>query len=134
LLDGTVTPLTLTWACDRYEVGLFFFGNQFDNRYGGQYLEVRQDAAISLSRRWVVHRWGSLGLFFGMGGSYRTRAGPADGNFFNGSRLNFAEQMGIRWMRNREPRGFELSIRHFSNAGLVPPNVGQNFIDLALVF
>ncbi len=134
LLDGAVVPLTVTWSCDRYELGLFYFGDQFEHRYGTQVLDVQQDYAVSLSRRWVVHRWGSLGLFFGVGGSYRTRAGPNEGNFFDGSHLNFAEQMGLRWMSSHEPRGIELSIRHFSNAGIVTPNVGQNFVDLALVF
>jgi Lipid A 3-O-deacylase (PagL) len=62
------------------------------------------------------------------------RAGLAEGNPFNGSHLNFAEQAGVRWRRSGHREGVEFSFGHFSNLGKVRANIGQNFIDLALVF
>lgn len=133
-LRSSVIPLTVTWACDRYEFGVFRFGNQYQKLDGVRQLVVAQDFATSLTRRWVRHHRGTTGIFFGLGGSYRTRAGPAEGNPFNGSHLNFAEQVGVRRVRIGQREGVEFSFRHFSNLGIVRPNIGQNFIDLALVF
>jgi hypothetical protein len=42
--------------------------------------------------------------------------------------------LGLRWLRSRRRQGIEVSFRHFSNLGIVRPNVGQNFVDVALVF
>jgi hypothetical protein len=133
-LRSSVIPLTVTWGCDRYEFGVFRFGNQYQKIDGVRQLIVAQDYATSLTRRWVLHRWGTTSVLFGLGGSYRTRAGLAEGNPFNGSHLNFAEQVGVRWTRSGHREGVELSFRHFSNLGIVRPNIGQNFVDLALVF
>jgi lipid A 3-O-deacylase PagL len=133
-LESSVIPLTVTWDCDRYEIGVFRFGDQYQRINGIRTLVVAQDFAASLSRRWVMHRWGSTGIFFGFGLSVRTRAGIAEDNPFNGSHLNFAEQLGLRWMRLGHRHGVEVSLRHFSNLGIVAPNVGQNFLDVAIVF
>jgi hypothetical protein len=134
LLDGRVVPLTMSWSCERYELGLFSFGRQNEN-IGGRVREVvREDFAASLSRRWFLHRWMNTGVFVGLGGSYRNRAGPSEGDTFNGSHLNFAEQLGVRWMGSGHRLGVEISVRHFSNLGIVRPNVGQNFVEAAVVF
>jgi hypothetical protein len=133
-LKSSVIPLTVTWDCDRYELGVFRFGNQYQTINGVRQVVVAQDFAASLSRRWVMHRWGSTGLFFGFGLSIRTRAGLSEENPFNGSHLNFAEQLGLRWMRLGHREGIEVSFRHFSNLGIVSPNIGQNFLDIAVVF
>jgi hypothetical protein len=74
-LKSSVIPLTLTWDCDRYELGFFRFGNQYQRVDGVRQVVVAQDFAMLLSRRWVMHRWGSTGIFFGLGLSTRTRAG-----------------------------------------------------------
>jgi hypothetical protein len=134
LLDGRVVPLTVSWGCERYELGLFSFGRQNQN-IGGRVREVaREDFAASLSRRWFLHRWMNTGVFVGLGGSYRTRAGSSEGDTLNGSHLNFAEQLGVRWMGSGHRLGVEISVRHFSNLGIVLPNIGQNFVEVAVVF
>ena len=134
LLDSSVVPVTVTWRCDRYELGLFSFGAQYQRIEGRRQEVARSDVAVSLTRRWSLHRWQDAGWFFGLGGSFRARAGPPEGNPFNGSHLNFTEQMGVRWWPAGHRLGLEISIRHFSNLGIVRPNVGQNFVDLAVVF
>ena len=118
----------------RYELGLFSFGRQYRKIDGRPQEVVREDVAASLSRRWFVHRWQDAGLFFGLGISFRTRAGLPEGNPFNGSHMNFAEQLGVRWMGPAHRLGLEVSLRHFSNLGIVRPNVGQNFLNVAVVF
>jgi hypothetical protein len=134
MLSGAVVPATLTWSCDRYELGVFWFHSQDQNVFGVPIVVARKDLATSLSRRWYLHRWDETGVFIGLGASYRTLAGPSEGNALNGSHLNFAGQLGVRWTGGDHRPGLELSIRHFSNAGIVRPNKGQNFVDLALVF
>ena len=133
-LDSIVIPVTMTWHCERWEIGAFYFGRQYQRVDGERHLDVRGDAAVSLTRRLVLHRWKSSNVFCGLGGSYRTKAGFSEGNPFNGSHLNIAEQLGVRWMRPDHQQGIELSLRHFSNLGIVKPNVGQNFFVAAVVF
>ena len=46
----------------------------------------------------------------------------------------FAEQLALRWDRGSKVPSVELSIRHWSNAGIRLPNRGQDFAVLSLVF
>jgi hypothetical protein len=132
--DSVVVPVTMTWRCERWELGAFYFGRQYQRFDGERHLVVRGDAAVSLTRRLILHRWKSQDAFFGLGGSYRTKAGFEEGDPFNGNYLNFTEQVGVRWMRTDHRQGIELSVRHFSNLGIVKPNIGQNFLVAAVVF
>jgi Lipid A 3-O-deacylase (PagL) len=52
----------------------------------------------------------------------------------NGSRLNFAEQLGWRFPRQENGGHMEFAIRHVSNAGLRKPNKGEDFLTMAYVF
>ncbi|MBV8876778.1 MAG: acyloxyacyl hydrolase, partial [Gammaproteobacteria bacterium] len=83
---------------------------------------------FSLSRRWRLVRLGALGLYLGLGASYKTETDKLDS-----TRWNFAEQLAFRWERAHGP-SLELSIRHWSNAGIKLPNRGQDFAVLTLVF
>jgi hypothetical protein len=132
--DGTsTTPLglaTWTWDDDRYELAAFRFVTA--QRRLGETL-ARPNWAFELSRRWrlnwsLIDRSG-LQLFVGGGAAYKTETDE-----LNGSRLNFAEQLGWRFPRQENGGQVEFAIRHISNAGLKKPNMGQDFLTLAYVF
>jgi hypothetical protein len=65
-----------------------------------------------------------------LGGSFRTPAELAKGNPFNGRHLIFFGVSGA----GGQQQAIEVSFRHFSNLGIVRPNVGQNFRDIAVAF
>ena len=132
--DGTsTTPLglaTWTWRDDRYELAAFRF-LEAQTRIGETL--ARPNWTFELSRRWrlnwsLIDRSG-LQLFVGGGAAYKTETDE-----LNGSRLNFAEQLGWRFPRQENGGRVEFAIRHISNAGLKKPNKGQDFLTVAYVF
>jgi hypothetical protein len=132
--DGTsTTPLALatwTWDDNHYELAAFRFVTA-QTRLGETL--ARPNWAFELSRRWrlnwsLIDRSG-LQLFVGGGAAYKTETDE-----LNGSRLNFAEQLGWRFPRQENGGQVEFAIRHISNAGLKKPNKGQDFLTLAYVF
>jgi hypothetical protein len=132
--DGTsTTPLglaTWTWDNNHYELAAFRFLTS--QRRIGETL-AQPNWAFELSRRWrlnwsLIDRSG-LQLFVGGGAAYKTETDE-----LNGSRLNFAEQLGWRFPRQENGGQVEFAIRHISNAGLKKPNKGQDFLTLAYVF
>jgi len=52
----------------------------------------------------------------------------------NGSHLNFTEQLGCRFTRSDVGPGFEIALRHMSNAGLKKPNKGEDYVTVLYVF
>jgi hypothetical protein len=131
---GNLYSFAFKWRCDRYELAALHFGEQTDSADGEREVLAPRDYAVSVSRRWHFQPRSSFQLLFGFGASYRTRAGPSDGNTLNGSHLNFAEQLGVHWMPHDQSPGFEISFRHFSNLGIVRPNPGQNFLMFSVVY
>jgi hypothetical protein len=132
--DGTsTTPLALatwTWDDDRYELAAIRF-LKAQTRIGETL--AGPNWAFELSRRWrlnwsLIDRSG-LQLFVGAGAAYKTETDE-----LNGSRLNFAEQLGWRFPRQENGGRVEFALRHISNAGLKKPNKGQDFLTLAYVF
>jgi hypothetical protein len=132
--DGTSTSTlglaTWTWDDDRYELAVFRFSTS--QRRLGETL-AGPNSVVEISRRWrlnwsLIDRSG-LQLFFGGGAAYKTETDE-----LNGSRLNFAEQLGWRFPRQENGGQVEFAIRHISNAGIKKPNKGQDFLTLAYVF
>ena len=132
--DGTsTTPLgvaTWTWDNDRYELAAIRF-LRAQTRIGETL--AGPNWTFELSRRWrlnwsLIDRSG-LQLFFGAGAAYKTETDE-----LNGSRLNFAEQLGWRFPRQENGGRVEFALRHISNAGLKKPNKGQDLVTLAYVF
>ncbi len=128
---GIVVPFTFDWSDSRYELGAFristpqwieFAGKPPAHRFANPYW------GFSLSRRWRLWANPTLRLYVGLGGSYKTETDALDS-----TRWNFAEQIALRWQRRHGP-SVELSIRHWSNAGIRLPNRGQDFAVLSLVF
>ena len=128
---GIVVPFILGWSDARYELGAFrmttpqwieFAGQPPPRRFANPYW------GYSLSRRWRLWANPSLRLYIGFGASYKTETDGLDSTHWN-----FAEQLALRWDRTHGP-SLELSVRHWSNAGIRLPNRGQDFAVLTLAF
>ena len=132
--DGTSTAdiglATWTWHDDHYELAAFRFLSS-QTRLGETL--AAPNWAFEVSRRWrlnwsLIDRSG-LQMFFGGGAAYKTETDE-----LNGSRLNFAEQLGWRFPQQENGGRVEFVLRHISNAGIKKPNKGQDFLTLAYVF
>jgi hypothetical protein len=128
--DGTkaayLGAITWTWSRDRFEFGAIRF---VDGQLERTVALANPNWTLQTSRRWTFIRKPGAKFFFGLGGAYKTER---DG--LNGSHLNFAEQLGVRFSRSAVGPGFEIAVRHMSNAGLKKPNKGQDFVTLIYVF
>jgi Lipid A 3-O-deacylase (PagL) len=128
--DGTraayLGVFTWTWSHDRFEIGAIRFA---DGQLGKTVSLANPNWTFQISRRWTFIRTPEAKLFIGLGGAYKTEMDD-----LNGSRLNFAEQLGVRITRSDGGAGFEIAVRHMSNAGLKKPNKGQDFITVIYVF
>jgi hypothetical protein len=122
-----VIPLTLLFDQGRYEIGAFrMASNQgfYDSTFGAQVHVANPYWGFSASRRWQFFKHPRWRAFLGFGGSYKTEE-----DTLSASRWNFAEQLGLRVMPT-PATAIELSMRHWSNAGLKLPNHGQDFATL----
>jgi hypothetical protein len=128
--DGTsrarIGEFTWTWDRDRLEFSAFRF---FDAQRRGRIALAVPNWTYEMSTRWTFIHNPKVKMFLGLGGAYKSET---DG--INGSRLNFAEQLGWRFTRSEVGPGFEIVVRHMSNAGLKKPNKGQDFVTIAYVF
>ena len=125
---GLVLPLTLQWNGGRYELGLFRVSRQqilFDTRYPYGHVMADPYWGLSISRRWRLYEKGPLRLFFGFGISAKTESDQ-----LSCTRLNFASQLGVRFRLPGDRIVGELTMRHWSNAGIRLPNHGQDFATL----
>ena len=128
--DGTrsayIGAFTWTWSDDRFELGAIrFVTEQIDKAVS----LANPNWTFQISRRWTFIRRSEAKFFFGLGGAYKTETDD-----LNGSHLNFTEQMGCRFTRSDVGPGFEIALRHMSNAGLKKPNKGQDYVTVLYVF
>jgi hypothetical protein len=127
---GLVVPLTFEFDDSRWELGAYRIA-----------LPQRAEAApdgLAAARFWgftAMHRWqilhrGSGRIYLGFGANYLTQE-----SYVNSSLWNFAYLIGFRFDIDggRGPQ-LELTIRHWSNAWLKPPDRGQNFVTLSASF
>lgn len=124
---GVVLPVTVDWSDGRYELGFFRVTTQqvlTDSHYRGR---VMADPfwGMSLSRRWRVVERGPVRLFVGFGLSAKTESDQ-----LSSTRLDFAEQVGVRFRLPGDKVVGELTMRHWSNAGIRLPNHGEDFATL----
>jgi hypothetical protein len=128
--DGTksayIGAFTWTWNDDRFELGAIRFA---DGQLGKAVSLANPNWTFQFSGRWTFIRKPKAKFFFGLGSAYKTKMDD-----LNGSHLNFAEQLGVRFPRSDVGPGFEIVVRHMSNAGLKKPNKGQDFITVIYVF
>ncbi|MGH8137024.1 MAG: acyloxyacyl hydrolase [Steroidobacteraceae bacterium] len=127
---SAVIPVTLVWGEDRWELGAFRMAsgqNFYDSRFGAEVHLADPYWGFSASRRWEFVRRPHWRLLIGLGGSYKTEV-----DRLSASHWNFAEQLGLRIIPV-PGTAVELSLRHWSNAGLKLPNHGQDFATLTFV-
>jgi hypothetical protein len=129
---GLVVPLTLDLDGNRWELGLFRIVHA-QSFYDSSIHATRHLAepywGASASRRWQLVGTPRWKLFVGLGGSYKTERDQ-----LSASPWNFAEQLGMRIALNNHGSFVELTMRHWSNAGIKLPNRGQDFATVTFVF
>jgi hypothetical protein len=127
---GVVLPVTVNWSDSRYELGFFRITTQqvlYDSHYRHGRVLAQPYWGVSLSRRWPLFERGPVRLFVGFGLAARTEADQ-----LSATRLDFASQVGLRfWFPGHHALG-ELTMRHWSNAGIRLPNHGQDFATLTI--
>lgn len=125
---GVVLPIVLNWNDSRYELGFFRVTTQqmlYDDH--SEYGRVMADPywGMSLSRRWRLYERGPVRLFFGFGFAAKTESDQ-----LSSTRVDFAEQLGVRFRLPGTRVIGELTMRHWSNGGIRLPNHGQDFATL----
>jgi hypothetical protein len=127
---GVVIPVTLNWNDSRYELGFFRVTTQqvlYDSHSPDGRLMADPYWGMSLSRRWRLYERGPTRLFFGFGFAAKTKSDQ-----LSSTRLDFAEQLGVRFRLPGNRVVGELTMRHWSNGGIRLPNHGQDFATLTL--
>ena len=127
---GLVFAATLNWDESRYEVGLFRVARAQvlrDDAYREGCLMANPYWGVSLSRRWQLFRRGPVKGFFGFGLALRTESDQ-----LSATRWDFASQLGLRFRIPGQIAVGELTVRHWSNAGIRLPNHGQDFVTFTL--
>ena len=125
---GVVLPVTVSWSDNRYELGFFRVTTQqilHDANYRHGRLMADPYWGMSLSRRWRLFERGPVTGFIGFGLAAKTESDQ-----LSVTRLDFASQLGVRFRLPGNHVVGELTMRHWSNAGIRLPNHGQDFATL----
>lgn len=120
-----VLPVSLTWSDNRYELAAFRFTDQQLIPFPGTHRERRMADpywGMSLSRRWRLFEYGPVQGYVGLG-----LAARSESDELSVTRLDFAEQLGLRFHLPGNRVIGEVTMRHWSNAGIRLPNHGQDF-------
>jgi hypothetical protein len=125
---GIVLPVTVNWSDNRYELGFFRVTTQqllADHAYREARVMADPYWGMSLSRRWRLIERGPVSGFVGFGLAAKTECDQ-----LSATRLDFASQLGMRLRLPGDRVTGELTLRHWSNAGIRLPNHGQDFATL----
>jgi Lipid A 3-O-deacylase (PagL) len=131
--DGVVLPVTLEIDESRWELGVFRVATrQIAIGHGyppPDYTSATPFWGYSAMRRWqFLHRsW--LRLYAGVGGSYKSEIDTLDA-----TRLNFSYLLAARFDLGASGALFEVAVRHWSNAYIKRPNIGENFLTLSFSY
>lgn len=127
---GLVFAGTLDWDANRYELGVFRIASVQllrDHAYSDGHVMADPYWGASLSRRWQLFEKGPVKGFVGFGMALRTESDQ-----LSATRWDFAEQAGLRFRIPGQIAVGELTVRHWSNAGIRLPNHGQDFVTLTM--
>jgi hypothetical protein len=129
---GVVVPVTLEMDDSRWELGAFRFATA--QRFGYKDLPPTDHSANPYWGFTAMHRWQVLHrslfkLYLGFGANYKTQT-----DYLDGTRWNFAYLIATRFELDEHGRLLELGSRHWSNAWIKQPNVGQNMVTLSFAF
>ena len=158
-VTGKLVPASITWKEDHYEFFVAYFRDQEIPDLTVQGFPAHVGLAppmwaYALSRRFNFVDRPQLRAFAGVGVAYldthpcETAAEANDMtpafdayervyhgcNKLNGSRLNYALQLGVRVYMADHSQGLELVYRHISDAGMTDTNRGVDFVTASLVF
>jgi hypothetical protein len=125
-----VLPVSVTWSENRYEFGVFRFTNSQLLELPGTHWERTMAYpywGASLSRRWRLFERGPVQGFVGFGASVKTES-----DTLSVTRWDFASQAGLRFRLPGNRVVGEVTMRHWSNAGIRLPNHGQDFATLTI--
>jgi hypothetical protein len=123
---GLVLAATITWDASRYELGVFRVAHAQilrDDTCRDGCLMADPYWGVSLSRRWPLFEKGPVKAFFGFGLALKTESDQ-----LSATRWDFASQLGLRFRIPGQLAVGELTVRHWSNAGIRLPNHGQDFV------
>jgi hypothetical protein len=122
-----VLPVSVTWSDNRYEFGVFRFTSQQLLKVSGTHERCMADPywGASVSRRWQLFSRGPLRVYFGFGLALKTES-----DVLSVTRWDFASQLGLRFRLPGNRLMGEITMRHWSNAGIQLPNHGQDFATL----
>jgi hypothetical protein len=128
---SVILPISVSWGDNRYEFGAFrFLSQQFLPWPGTR--NARQMAnpywGTSLSRRWHLFELGPFQGYVGFGFSLKT-----DADALSVTKWDFASQAGVRFRLPGSSMIGEVTMRHWSNAGIRLPNHGQDFATLTVL-
>ena len=127
---GLVLAATMDWDANRYELGVFRVASAQvlrDHAYPDGHLMADPYWGVSLSRRWQLFQKGPVQGFGGLGLALKTESDQ-----LSATRWDFAEQLGLRFRIPGQVAVAELTMRHWSNAGLRLPNHGQDFVTFTI--
>ena len=123
---GLVFAATMNWDESRYELGVFRIARAQvlrDDAYREGCLMADPYWGVSLSRRWQLFQKGPVKALFGFGLALKTESDQ-----LSATRWDFASQLGLRFRIPGQIAVAELTVRHWSNAGVRLPNHGQDFV------
>jgi hypothetical protein len=130
LTGGNILAATVNLSGNRYELGVFRVATQQtlddDNTHGAR---IMADPywAISASRRWRLFEHGRVQGLFALGLTAKTSADQ-----LSSTNWAFASTLGLRFRLPGNHAIAELTVRHWSNAGIRLPNHGQDFLILSV--
>jgi hypothetical protein len=158
-ITGKLVPASITWKDNRYEFFAAYFRDQrIDGfRYQGYPAHIGLAPpmwAFSVSRRFNFIDRARFKSFLGLGVAYLDTTpcvSPDEANnhtprldynervyhgcdTLNGSRFNYALQLGFRLYNHDRSQGLDFAYRHISNAGMTSGNRGEDFVNALLVF
>jgi len=156
---GKLVPASLTWDDDRYEFFMAYFRDQTISGliYEGYPAHMGLAPplwAFTLSRRFNFVDRPRFKSFLGLGVAYLdtdpcTNSAQQNDHTpvldyyepvyhgcdrLNGSRLNYALQLGLRVYNHDRTQGLEFGYRHISNAGMTSGNRGEDLLTALLAF
>lgn len=102
----------------RYALGMGYISEQEVTDRSEDFYEVRENLFVFAQRR-VCQRWMCLGI------------GAAH---FNGTNRALGSKFTAALSVELEKGNWSLNLRHFSNAGSAPPNMGQDMLTVGYAF
>ena len=130
--DGLVVSLALELDQSRWALSAYRFATAQQapaNAPPGTAHAADPYWGFTAMRRWQVLHRGSGRFYLGFGANYRSEL-----DYLESTHWNFAYLVAARVDLDAHGRALELGLHHWSDAWIKPPNRGQNFLVLSLVF